>query len=521
MTQFKWLLLICDDEVELLTDTIAECGRAGLDVVPVGKSDDFPNNVVDKLPVIQNANLALIDMQWEIGRENSDFPPVPSDSQLPAAEFCKQWMNAIQAWSTAVKKPARHEAWPRVTIQSADVGAWIGAMISWLAPQCRIVFFSLHQLIFNEKLPAALRNFRKPFFIVHPKRQADIATGVKGGIEVKELWPYFPGLQRSFLKQPSVHEWFLKSVVLRLLAGGQPKRGTASIYFPSSGDGYGGFEARGLVFENVFPNLVGLGREDQLRQLWQLIAPPRLRRNDLVALNEGEHSLKKKRNAEAQQFLYQAGLWGVGSAARLEESRIRKEKDNAADTENLIAEANDMIGWSLVDARPYLRKLASEHSGTTNLLDVPALIAGEREFSPAVSSSRNRGLVIHRFPPHWINDIIFAIRDNAKVRNCTFNFRIIEDCQSLTIEIDSEWRGELTPEIFWRSSVLDSLEKGEYRGFPQFFCSALESGADVFWLKAGGDWQRLWGVADSSEPVENGTKNLLSARLAFLKEKLN
>jgi hypothetical protein len=501
---FKWLLLLLDDVPSGVNAIASELRRLGLEVEIVSKLSRF----AEKTAEFQDCNLAVIDMQWANAGKvfTGSTPSVPVLQASSARQFIDDWVKAVNHWSSNdTSLIPRDTHWPRAEIGPNDVGAWIGAMLTWVSPNAEIIFFSGNASTFNKGLAAPLALFKKPRFKVHPK-----GTPGLGVISAHDLWPYLMPLQKRLLSQAPTRSWLLESVLIPLLADKSPESATVQLFIPSSNS----MESRRLEFKYVFPYLVSASRDEKLSAFRELLDTPRLRRDELVALHAVSHVFDGFENEtmlspqeiggrinRALGFVHHAGVWGVGCAHELEAAK-QKLSESVADAVRQVLQAVLAVRAVTRDARPMLRDLGSQYDFAPRMAHAAAVIAAQNDEIVPAGSRGSNGLRILRFPPHWIKEILFTAVHNAKRYSCPFKIDILEVAgDRLQLTFSSKWKGDIDEGVFWKC-VLKSIKEGDARGYPFIIRAALESGADALWLKTGTIWVNLWG--DYGDPDDGG-----------------
>jgi hypothetical protein len=169
VTPYKWNVLLCDDNP---TDASIVATRANIDnsgrlhVTVLGSRDDFINS-----NELRNADIVLMDMKWLNFKAT---PPdaccyIPDRHNLNDHAFVSRWLETLLFWSSGKPKTFHPHQWPRKGITDAEIGAWLGAMISHLSSRCRFVFYSSTPGVADAGITAALGRFYEPSYEVITK----------------------------------------------------------------------------------------------------------------------------------------------------------------------------------------------------------------------------------------------------------------------------------------------------------------------------------------------------------------
>jgi len=497
--------LILDDHPEHYKDVVPKLQDAGLDVIILSTfSSIIECKVKDgeeekEMPnVIGNSHIALVDMQWEkkaIGQfeEGSDY--LPTDKELPptcegaaTAATRKQWLPAVSRWMFSKPVRSRRE-WPRQPIEEEHVGAWIGALLSWIAPNTQLLFFSGFEKIFESGIQAALSQFQDPPFRVIPKTQN--ASDGQVFLEIKDLEGALRIQQERLLGDRDIFEWFFSSVVIPALAGKEPEEKECSVFYWGSGAP----ETRRLKFDYFFPNLREFDKTELWKHLRDYLSRPTLSQNDVKNINLVSHAIKDRATItsadlkRARHYAVLANIWGEEIVSQIDTiiSRVKKEKSDSID-----AFDNDAIRR--------IRDLCVAFSGDPtgafkNLSDKEKWQVDFSGWNQAKSG-------FTWCPISWFGDMLEHMSANSEglTPPKPWKATIKHEGRHLRFRFESIWEGNLDSKLFWKTveESACALGKGMDRGLPLVVRRALESGADACLLRAGEDETWLYGKVEGN-----------------------
>jgi hypothetical protein len=531
MSEFKWRIALLDDNLRDLASSVEVFEKLyRFEVVTAERPSDFFGSSLDK---ICGCHVALVDMVWEnfgdAGMEPKSIPePLWQESGIAMSPekvreeleaFTKQWIEAVEAWTSDSTSSWASVKWPRKTIENTEVGLWLAGLLSHVSPEAEIILFSGGPNVGGEGALAALGRFREPKYRVVKKPNV-------GGIDVRELLPALEKVQARVIERDiTFRKWFVGSVLVPLIVGGNPAQGQARILTP-----FGTSMEMDLVPEIVFPQLArAKDDEEKVKVLLRFLPKPLLTPPQRVTLEAVLHDLEDKKldgltTDTIEKWVWQllplcfhAGEVGIALSSALVAALTSPDVKQRLKALRIVWQ--DAFS-TLFSARYSIRSLCDEYSQ----VHAGRYICAKELSWPTTLTDTVREA--HTAESHFrgnmaeLRTLVLALRDNAKkygAKAWCLNAVECEDALGVTWLDDSRgFRGIGQ----FREAVRNSTKKGIDRGFPGVLAAALRLGAIELWVLVGEkdrSWNRLLPNSEMAVPSADETWARYGFRLKLAK----
>lgn len=500
MKQFQWRVALCDDNPEdngiLQTKFMLE--QANFSVLLVSERQDFILNA-DKL---SRCHLALIDMQWEgVFSDDKKVDKIPRFDELdPAnpAAFVKQWVSAIASWGNpSAPVLLDWDEWPRCRIQPNEMGAWIGALLTNIAPGIEIIFYSGKPGLAPSGFTAALGRFRDAAYHVETKTE-------RASLSLLSLLTPLRKLQHQALTRSDLYDWFLAGVLLPKLLDAPTI--TKHLPEPSVHPARTIDTSFEFVADKFFPSLASDHATNSAFDLLDFYQQARPRRVDSNPVSALEHSLRPWKftddvfqhrehliaqlNWTSQQIL--ATYPSACAVARnLSSAAALLRADNIGAIHNCqitLLRAWHLFWATLFEPSCELKCLADRFKGQ--------LVSDEKTTYPSTESEAksrkktSKGRKILRIDFESLSESCVQLKANGDGK-----LHIADSDGSVIINWAGSWNnGQPSFREFnaiVRESLLEPL--GPYRGLPLVILFGLVNRAKSIRVRFGDEWHLLFG----------------------------
>ena len=489
MDSFKWNVLIIDDQSPFgnrNSDTVNYLLECGLHAQVLGSP---VSELWEHYESLYSLDFAYCDMNWRGIRDYEQELFLPRD--MPARDpkdYIKQWVKAIAYWIDQPNASSRHSDWPRQSIDADHAGLWLAALLKKTSPDVQIILYSQDGRIAQVGPLAAIGLFPDTSFQVITKDPVEL-------LEVNRLRALIKQAQRDRLRRPDLRRWFLTDVLIRCLAGEEPKdrelqslHGNdkllykANLFFPSF-TGTSDFQ-----LENVL-DLLDFGSE---LSVWQRSALEDLKHR-IERVLEPELPVDDEQLRSLLSYSYDCGEAGEPLGVALQAtSTSNREK---------VHEALGFCRSALANRESDLVSLCAEHNGTVEY-DTSAPV-----FKPASESCGDRINPILPFQYYYLRRSVNALGANAHdhrpVGALSTRLDAIVSDQRLIVVWSDNSEGFASWADF-RAALVNSIDyRGAYRGFPLGVLFGLRYNSlriEVL-IRNGSSWHTLWPPGENI-PVE-------------------
>jgi hypothetical protein len=502
MKPFKWRVALCDDNPQdkSVSGTKTLLESAGFTVLLISTPGDFRTHA-DKL---SRCHLALIDMDWgAVFSEEKAPEAIPSDVFLNSqglSAFVNKWISALESWGHAnATIPINWAGWPRTRIGSKETGAWLGALLSNIAPGIEIIFYSGKPGVASSGFAAALGRFRDAAYAVETKTES-------APLSLEAIGRHLVKLQLKALGQSDIYDWFLADILLPTLLSAETA--PRNLYEPAIHDARSGLEVFRMEKDSFFPILAsgsnlteslpnylrtGAFRAlslDRLSDLEHDLRPWEYTRflNDPVRLSGQLIQLSQKVISTSPKAVgIASGLWSAIEALRTGNA------DAQASCEASIRRAWELAWATLFEPNCAFQRIAVAFGGTyiatkNTEVDYPT-------DNPTAKARRKK--------------IAKEDRKMARIdlqgleRACTHlkangvgTLKIEEDEDVLRITWIGTWTDHQDTFECFMAKVRESLREplGAHRGLPSVILFGLENDAESMRVAVGGAWHTLFPI---------------------------
>lgn len=501
MKDFQWRVALCDDNADDpgIQQTLKQLQQANLSFVLMEKRDDF----IQRAGELSRCHLALIDMDWGgVFSEEKHCESIPSlesfDPGSPS-DFVAKWISAISSWGHR-NAPSHGELgeWPRCQIAPTEMGAWLGALLTNIAPGIEIVFYSGKPGIAARGFAAALGRFRDAAYTVETKTD-------RSPLPLQSVIRRLTKLQKQALARSDIYDWFLADVLLPGLLGDN----LIARNLPEPAIHQRRWNAGAFTFHahKFFPTLAAIG-EEQLQTFYRS-AGCRLAEPD--GMLELEHNVRRlnfeeewlddcdalitELNEVAQRVLVCAPS-AVGIARQLWDAvqSIRVQDESAKQAcKNIISRVWQLSWATLYEPSCEFHRLAMLFDGRFiselgSEIAYPLDIGEARNRSSAFSQEGDR--VLARIDLEGLQRSCVQLKANGAGR-----LQIIETEKTVVITWIGNWNGAQPSFPEFKKIVAESLQKhlGAHRGLPSVLLFGLVNGAISIRVQLQGQWHLLFG----------------------------
>jgi len=216
MKVFKWRVAVCDDMPSGVAQLVKELNGAGFEVLTVSDKEGF----IDNANKLARCHIAYVDMQWQnmcqVLQEGALPGSLPILSDLDSKDpssFVAKWISAIESWG--LKPPEEHSVasgdWPKHKIADGEVGGWLAALLTHIAPGIQLVFYSGQPGIGEDGFAAAIGRFRDRAYHVETKSERKANVDLALTVLRKH--------QEKALLRRDIYDWYLTHVLIPKLLG--------------------------------------------------------------------------------------------------------------------------------------------------------------------------------------------------------------------------------------------------------------------------------------------------------------
>ncbi len=482
MSDFKWKVLILDDVNPLGNknyDTAQILNGYGLDAHVLG----FPlSGVSEHFELLFGVDFAYCDLHWEI-------PSVGEEAFLPQNapnedrhRYIEQWVEAVSYWTDQPNPPkaSTESVWPKGRIEYADAGLWIAAMLKNASPNAQIILYSSHPEIARSGPLAPIGLFSGSPFHVETKLSSE-------PLPLYPLEDLLKSAQKDRLKRPDLRRWFLADVLMRRLAGQQPKeRELQSLH---------GTEKLTFKAELFFPNFKDASRFElkDVRDLlefgsdlsvWQRSGLEDLKHRMERVLESGT-SVENDKIHSLISYCYDCGEAGEPIGVALQ------TKDKSENTKR-VREALSFCRSALASRESDLLSLCEEHDGTLAYNESASL------YEPGSELSEDRTNPILPFQYYYLRRSVNALAANAldhkQTGGLSTRLEAVVGDHVLTVTWLDNSVGFPSLKDF-EAALVESMDtSGAYRGIPLGILFGLRYNAVRIEVLIRGDsnWHSLW-----------------------------